>query len=100
MTPTTLKAIKGSIRKWVKISNGTGEDQGPDNCPLCKLFYAKKCKGCPVATVTGQIECEGSPYQVWSEFPLEESISSPRSIAIAEAEVLFLKTLLPKKAHT
>ena len=99
MTPTTLRAIKGSIRKWVKIRNGTGKDEGPDNCPLCKLFYAKKCKGCPVSAVTGQIECLGSPYEVWSDFPLNENISSSRCIAIAEAEILFLKTLLPKRAR-
>lgn len=39
MNSRTLKALKGSIRKWERICNGTGEDRGPRNCPLCELFF-------------------------------------------------------------
>jgi hypothetical protein len=38
MDEKTLEALKGSIRKWEAIVDGTGEDDGADNCPLCHMF--------------------------------------------------------------
>lgn len=97
MDETTRKALKGSIRKWVMIVNGTGIDDGADNCPLCRLFFDGGCKGCPVAEATGDARCIGSPYELWSNIPEDESARSDRAIAIAEAEVMFLKSLLRRK---
>lgn len=89
MTARTLKALRGSIRKWQKIVAGTGKDQGPDNCPLCELFWNnKKCDGCPVAAKTGRGLCAGSPYVDYCD---------ELSTANARRELAFLKSLLPKK---
>jgi len=63
MNKKTLNALKGSIRKWEKIVNGTGVDFGDANCPLCKLFLV--CEDCPIFLKTGQDGCKGTPYEAW-----------------------------------
>lgn len=98
MTRETLSALKGSIKKWERIVAGTGEDKGPDNCPLCKLFFHIGCMGCPVMDRSKQFHCNGTPYEAWSNldyvdlYPLE----GPGNV-IAKDEVRFLKSLLPRR---
>lgn len=112
MDSRTLEALKGSIQKWEKIVAGTGEDEGWRNCPLCLLFNSDKileddavCQGCPVREKTGQKWCHGSPYSAW----LRNAEHSPahwrgrialsaNSVALAQAELDFLKSLLPEGA--
>jgi hypothetical protein len=110
MNAKTLKALKGSISKWQSIVNGTGEDKGPSNCPLCKLFFlsrsmnAEGCSGCPVFSKTGLLECNGTPYKKWvlhnamAPFPFKATNDKLRKLANAELE--FLKSLLPNKRKT
>jgi hypothetical protein len=66
MNAATLKALKGSIKKWDTIVDGTGVDVGTGNCPLClKFFHASRwgiCGGCPVKNATGRVGCVGTPY--------------------------------------
>jgi len=66
-----LIALKGSVEKWDKISKGEGEDNGTDNCPLCKLYHTRSlsglgdevnCTGCPIQKKTGEHGCKGTPY--------------------------------------
>lgn len=66
-----VKAIDGSIKKWEKVMKGEIEDEGRDNCPLCKrsmvLTYRKKfgiskCSGCPIFCFTKKEGCRGTPY--------------------------------------
>ncbi len=65
MNAETLKALKGSIKKWERIVRSTrSRDRGDENCPLCQEFDAL-CTGCPVATKTGYIGCHETPYQEW-----------------------------------
>lgn len=95
MTPVALKALKGSIRKWQKIVDGTGEDRGPDNCPLCQQFFEKNCVGCPVRMATGKPRCGSTPYDDWG--CLDTAIAyDDNAIVIAVKELRFLKGLLPK----
>lgn len=91
MTKKTLKALRGSIQKWEKIVEGTGVDQGVYNCPLCQLFYRLDCKGCPVFERTGYPFCDKTPYREW------EDDCTPELKKLAQAEVDFLKSLLPKE---
>lgn len=92
----TLTALKGSIKKWQGIVAGKVKDEGPDNCPLCKLFYAINCRGCPVSKATGLKWCDGTPYSdLWSNCNDGMAKSNPQIYA-AKAEVKFLKSLLPK----
>lgn len=99
MNAKTLKALKGSIAKWQAIVAGTGEDHGPDNCPLCQLFNDLPhggCGGCPVAERTGLDGCAGTPYQAWDDL-FGVKADTPELKKAARAELAFLKSLLPRK---
>lgn len=101
MDDKTLAALKGSIAKWKSIVDGTGKDEGADNCPLCKQFIDCYeideegnnicCVGCPVSQKTGKEGCLGSPYEKYSNCSEE---CKPRH---ARAELAFLKSLLPEE---
>lgn len=58
------EALRGSIRKWEKIVDGTGFDYGGNNCHLCQLYATRAldCLGCPVRAETGKSGCFGTPY--------------------------------------
>lgn len=79
------EAIRGSIAKWEAIVAGTGEDDGPDNCPLCQTFWLDFCRGCPVRGRTGHSFCGGSPYDQWLDEATTEN---------AQAELDFLHSIL------
>lgn len=90
MKPETLTALQGSIKKWEAIVDGTGKDQGGQNCPLCQRFETTVCKTlqgeeCPVRIRTGLISCAGSPYASYE----------PHKPETAQAELDFLVSLLP-----
>ncbi len=102
MEAKTLRALRGSLRKWEKIVAGTGEDHGHHNCPLCKLFYSENeldkncCVGCPVSAKTRVPWCLETPYDDWLDAkPDDEKPNPPEAIRAAKAEVKFLKGLLP-----
>ena len=109
MTKPTLAetnaALEGSIRKWEKIVDETGEDLCGSNCPLCQLFPLKNknCNGCPVAKASGYDECIGTPYIAWSKAVSAKRLSgvdrratTPRLVELARAELAFLKSLRRK----
>lgn len=98
MNKQTLKALKGSIKKWELIVAGEGKDLGAENCPLCQLFIVRGCKGCPVMEKTGYAECKGSPYDEWikgTKFKNGRRADTPEKKKLARAELKFLKSLLP-----
>jgi len=88
MDAKTLEALKGSIAKWETVRE-TLKQEGVTDCPLCQLFYNNGCKGCPVSKKTRQINCCGTPFKEFYKDP---------SVARAQAELDFLKSLLPKDA--
>lgn len=101
MKKETLTALRGSIEKWEKICEGTGTDQGADNCPLCQLFNKandSNCRGCPVA-IAGYKGCHGSPYTEWTKYrtltPDGWVIKTLDAATAAAAELSFLRSLLP-----
>ena len=106
MDPATLEALKGSIEKWEEIVAGTGEDQSTANCPLCKMFFENECIGCPVYKTTGAPHCDDTPYQTkwWPLVAYDEDYpkvnSNQRRLNAAQAELDFLKSLLPDGAST
>lgn len=119
MNKRTLKALRGSIKKWKRIVTGYEMDQGPDNCPLCKVFQFQDegeiCGGCPVAEATGRMACEGTPYGRFIDAAYQENqmlgasldgepnwhhfdgkaVVGPRAQQAAINEYLFLVSLLP-----
>lgn len=105
MDAETLEALRGSIRKWEGIVAGTEEDLGHDNCALCQLFYKfddpSTCVGCPVMAATGERYCEGTPYHDYrpGEEDRDGNVMSATALkAAAQAELDFLKSLLPTEA--
>ncbi len=110
MDKSTLKALRGSIKKWEKIVDGSGADDGPANCPLCQKFFKNSCDGCPVAKKTESIGCFDTPFDDWDYLCNKEGIdegppiktsdfkNKRKAIAIAKREVKFLKSLLPEGA--
>jgi len=56
------EALEGSVQKWQNILDGTGIDEGIENCPLCVMFFDQTCVGCPVRERTAQPYCQGTPY--------------------------------------
>lgn len=60
------------------------------------------CSGCPVSTRTRQAYCEGSPYEAFEAFETEyfsiqnqDEETKAKYISLAQAELDFLKSLLP-----
>jgi hypothetical protein len=108
LTPKALRALEGSIKKWRAILEGTGEDKGTQNCPLCIAFFNALgslvcCNGCPVASRRARVACRLTPYEKWCEHQrrchlTEEAliIHCPTCTKLAKAEVAFLVSLLPK----
>jgi hypothetical protein len=112
MKKETRAALLGSIKKWEKIVLGTGADNGEQNCPLCKLYINHACQGCPVAEKTGDVFCDGSPYEYFIVAYHEEKekllggqwhwglrdphvVIGPKSQKAAIQEYNFLVGLLP-----
>ena len=102
MNRETLKALRGSIKKWEGVVAGTTADYGGDNCPLCALFFYKSaCRGCPVYEDTKIDACRGSPFIDW--FEATRSHGYPRyarddeSVMCAVLELEYLKSLLPSR---
>lgn len=123
MDPATLEALKGSIRKWEKIVDGTGKDAGSTNCPLCLLFNKEQtntpyevdeddnsidgCEGCPVRAASGRDWCYGTPYKAYVDTGFaryretaEQAAQRAASRANhAQAELDFLRSLLPNEVE-
>ncbi len=104
MNAKTLKALNGSIRKWDKIINRKGDDDGTDNCPLCIEFYRGcNCRGCPVFKKTKKYGCQNSPYEDWCDHGQDHYNNYPKKVkcktckTLAQKELAFLKSLKPKR---
>lgn len=103
MNVETLEALKASISAW----EGKLAEENPENirtgataCPLCRLFYYYDCRGCPVKEKTGKPLCSGTPYNAASNARLDwllEVVTRKDFQLAAQAEIDFLKSLLPKE---
>lgn len=114
---TKLQALKGSIEKWQGIVNGTENDDGAENCPLCKLYLhadgidadededEDTCLECPISIKVNDIMCGSTPYQDWANHHINdhECYGFPKIAEcydckiLAQNELDFLKSLLPKE---
>lgn len=125
MDNETLVVLKASIEKWkINVEAKTPMDTklGPNDCALCGIFFGlqkSNCHGCPVREQTGRAGCSESPYEEaveargdWREDFLDlhgedpdewevsaEAMSHLAWIVAAQAEVDFLKSLLPVEAN-
>jgi hypothetical protein len=104
-----IKAIQGSIRKWVDIAYFKGIDRGGDNCDLCQEFTIVHrgacCIYCPIFQSTGYAGCNKTPYARWSVHQLyahpdqfSTSIAlCPECVNLAKQEIEFLESILAKE---
>ena len=88
-TEEQKKALRGSIRKWTKIVNGTGSDEGQDNCQCCKKWAENTfCDGCPIKEFTGLSGCEGTPYDLYEDWVGSDLFYYKEDAAMAELNFL------------
>ena len=98
MNKKTLEALKASIRHWEE--NLATDDplkassKGTD-CALCWLFFDKGCFGCPV-NYTGAIKCWDTPFDAAAYGISKWKAGGPKPVAEIQAEIDFLKSLLPE----
>lgn len=106
MKKVTLRALKGSIRKWKQIRDQDVVDQGMDNCTLCLRFCPNEDRECthstgelcPVFDITGGQYCIRTPYQEWSNAGgYGNTAFSPKLKDLAQKEINFLESLLPQE---
>lgn len=104
MNAKALNGLKGSIKKWKAIVNKTGVDKGASNCPLCQLYAAYECEGCPIFEKTDMLGCDATPYDEWRGYTDSYAkrgyikVIDDVSLKLAQVELEFLKSLLPKKS--
>ena len=103
MDAKTEEALHECIAHWEEVVKAKKPDEvqiGPKFCALCGLFFTKTlCEGCPVAEVTGEEGCDGTPYydvfraiRFW-----EDGDASREDFQKAAQDMLdFLKALLPE----
>jgi len=101
VTKEVYKALKGSIKKWVKIVKGTGVDSGTDNCPLCDKFVNNahnsfSCYGCPVLRKTDKTGCAGTPYPRFNSSSTDGKAVNQLSVLAAVDMLRFLVKLKKK----
>jgi hypothetical protein len=115
MNPDTLTALQLAIKKWERIVDGTEADLGAQNCALCRRFNERTvthdCKTewelCPVYKESGEDNCANTPYTAWNNAQNKEGrilwswtsqnrkADTPHLVALAQAELDFLRSLLP-----
>ena len=97
MDKKTLRALRGSIRKWHKIAYHEKINRGVRDCPLCRQFhsafakdvdYDDSCSNCPVQIRTGEPYCYETPY-------IKYTTRASNRIRYAIEERDFLISLLP-----
>lgn len=87
------QAILASIEKWEKKAAGVDTDDiGPEDCPLCQLFFKFRCEGCPILAKTGSHFCYDTPYSAYVRILVKGT--KDEIMEKAQEEVDFLKTLL------
>lgn len=109
MKPETKIALEESIQKWEDIVRGKGADCGSMNCSLCHRFLEytnctrpRTKEQCPVAIKAGVPYCIGTPYIEWTTHHISHqkylslTIECDECRKLAEEELAFLRSLLPK----
>lgn len=97
MDEKILASLKESISQWERAHKGILQPIKDDRCPLRLGFRCKE--GCPVYLRTGLPYCLKTPY--WWYMAWLSRMSTDRNYeeirwSLAQDEVDFLKSLLPK----
>ncbi len=97
MTP-----LEQSIEHWERLAAGTQvdeEDPCSEHCALCDTHWDYSCGSCPIYECTGFSDCETTPWSyaasAWYASHGDNEPPTPRQQAAMQAQVDFLKSLLP-----
>ena len=80
--------LEVSIRKFQDIAEGTGTNEGSDNCALCYMYRWSDCALCPVYKAIGISHCRETPYEDYVKAKTDEE-----RYEAAKREVAFLESL-------
>jgi hypothetical protein len=108
LTPTSYEALLGAITHWqsnlaMARANKIFEIDR-ESCALCRLYNTtdipvwERCEGCPVWVDTGRQFCRDTPWHTvfrLREINLYEVDVGKDLVAAVEAELFYLKSLLP-----
>ena len=101
--PHNSELLKKVKKKWDKIIDENGLDQGTANCAFCQAYDrigSWSCsKECPIFIFAGVDRCRETPYVEWvkhqrfhkNEFP--NKVECPECLKLARAERIFLDNL-------
>ena len=104
MDRKTLAALRKSIKHWKEnlkaARKGNDIEMSDSDCPLCSAFSSGNmlktdCLKCPVKLKTGHRYCKRTPYFLVAKVEYGEQSTV---VAAVQAELDFLKSLLPAKA--
>ena len=87
---TIEQAWDVSIAKWHELQREPVIDGGIRSCGLCMLYFRDDCDECPIRGYTGQVVCEGTPYEEWEE-EMQDEYRDAELKAIAGREIEFLE---------
>jgi len=69
-------SLDGAIEKWEFLASflrthpeALVSDGARTTCPLCQLYWANACHGCPIAEWTGLPHCENTPHERYHDEP-------------------------------
>ncbi len=109
MKKITLKALQQSINHWIRLRDSKERDfehPGSGSCALCQLHTVDgkvqcvriirgKEERCPVYAQTGKPQCKGGLWKL--AYLAYYSTPNPKRTAAMDAEIEFLKSLLPQE---
>lgn len=73
MKNKNIELLKGSIKKWKKVTTGKYVENGPIDCPLCQEYFERTADGiecndnCPIKKDTGLKCCNGTIYTIYNK---------------------------------
>lgn len=75
---------------------GCHDNDGTEDCPLCKRYYHHACDGCPISQKkTGLAFCDGTPLD---DMPIGHKTGVGADLSnMIEAEIEFLISLLTQE---
>lgn len=94
-----MDALGSAIKKWVEIINNGSKDEGPNNCPLCKIHFKDMCRNCIIKIDAEHPNCRNTPYIKWIEHhrinhsSIDFRCICPDCIEFASAEIKYLIAL-------
>ncbi len=106
MDKETAAALEEAIAHWKENLQYAQEEEvqhvkvGSDDCPLCTLFYANMCDGCPVSQRTDKRYCDDTPHTAVTDvLEFWPSVQKPNWTAEELSEIAKLMDTIKEEAQ-